>query len=353
MQCGGLVSQQIHGLISFGIPVMNRVRGAFVFGPDGNELTLRASGDKGIVIDRTEFDRNAARWAVDRGTDLRLGTRVKRLTISRDGVVAGVGGGKEYRSELVLGGEGTRSITAGSALLPPVKDMISGFEIEAVGIPRSPEMVEVFTGQRFGEGFFSWIIPTGEESMRIGCGIHGSSRTALDSLRYLLKRSHHRERFSDIQPLSYHAGGIPLGIRRRIYALRSLVMGDAAGIAKPVSGGGIINGLISARIAAEVTGSCLDKGIFSAKVLSKYQTKLLRHIGKELKRAWRLRKAFMHLPDTELDQLFSLLSKPEIIALINERGDIDYPGRIALDLIRTSPRALKYAIRYLGTTLID
>ncbi|MCK4615004.1 MAG: NAD(P)/FAD-dependent oxidoreductase, partial [Thermoplasmata archaeon] len=348
MQCGGLVSPRLRGLVDFSFPVLNTVKGAYVFGPDGQEFEILSREEKGLIVDRTEFDRRAAGWAVRKGAELRLGSPVESLSISGNGVIAKIRGGKEAEAEVVIGAEGPNSITVRAASLSPFKEMVTGCEIEAIGSPRNLKMVEVFAGERVGKGFFAWVIPTGEDSLRIGAGVQDSPYSARESLHYLMTRSPHRERFQGIQPLSLHAGGIPIGMRERLYFRRALVIGDAAGMAKPVSGGGIITGLISAGIAAEVVDEAINSGDFSSHALAPYQKRLLGEIGKELKRAWRLRKAFMHLPDPELNRLFSLLSAPEAGKVMNERGDIDYPGRMALELLRASPGLLRFALKYLG-----
>lgn len=353
MQCGGLISPRIRGLVDFPIPTLNTVRGAFIIGPDGNEFQIHSHEDKGLVVDRTGFDMEAAKWAVSRGADLKLGKRVTNITIDTREVNAETSDGHSWSAKLVIGAEGPASPTARAAGLPPIREFVTGYEMESVGLPRNINMVEVFAGERIGKGFFGWVIPVSEDRIRIGCGVHRSSYSALESFRYLVAESICRKRFRDIQPLSIHSGAIPIGVRDRVFSRRSMVVGDAAGLAKPISGGGIITGLISGRFAAEVADDALRKNDFSASALTPYQLKIKEALGKELSRAWRLRKAFMSLPDHELNNLFGILSIPQVMKIINDKGDIDYPGRLAMELIRTSPRLLAYSLKYLGRSLFS
>jgi digeranylgeranylglycerophospholipid reductase len=352
MQCGGLVSPRIGQLVGFEIPILNAVKGAHVHGPEGQELQIRASHDKGIILDRTEFDRRAGKQCVEWGADLILGNRIRRLEKIDGGLAVITSAGERYDTKMVIGADGPSSVTAKFANLPAIGQMVTGYEFEAVGAPRSLDMVEVFAGQRFGTGFFSWIIPVSRDRVRIGVGVHRSPESAIQALHYLLNESIYSHRFRSIQPLSMHGGGIPIGMRPRMFADNLLVIGDAAGIAKPVSGGGIIPGIISARIAAYTVSNCLEKGDLSAKQLSQYQTDFQKEIGRELKRAWKIRKAFMHLPDNELSRFFDLLSKDAVIRKINEKGDIDYPGRMAIDLLKVSPGLFKFGLKYLGKNLL-
>lgn len=353
MQCGGLISPRIRELVDFPIPTLNTVQGAFIIGPDGNEFQIYSHEEKGLVVDRTGFDVEAAKWAVSRGADLKLGKRVTNITIDTQGVTAKTSDGNSWNAEMVIGAEGPASPTARAAGLPPIREFVTGYELEAVGSPRNPNMVEVYTGERIGKGFFGWVIPVAEDRIRIGCGVHRSSYPALESFRFLVSESANHERFNDIQPLSIHSGAIPIGVRDRVFSRRALVVGDAAGLAKPISGGGIITGLISARFAAEVIDEALRKEDYSANALTSYPLKIKEALGKELSRAWRLRKAFMSLPDHELNNLFGILSIPQVMKIINDKGDIDYPGRLAMELIRTSPRLLAYSLKYLGRSMFS
>ena len=51
---------------------------------------------------------------------------------------------------------------------------------------------------------------------------------------------------------------LPLGPVTRTYADRVVAVGDAAGLVKPTTGGGIYYGLLSGSIAAEVLGDALQ-----------------------------------------------------------------------------------------------
>ena len=353
MQCGGLVSPRIKELVDFSIPVTNRVKGAFIHEPEGDVFCIMAEETKGLVIDRTEFDRRAAKWAVRKGVMLSISSPVKSIEITESGVRLSILGDemsdKKLETEFVMGADGPYSITAKAGRLPGFKEIISGFEIEAIGAVRDLKMVEVFTGEKVGGGFFAWVIPVRKDRLRIGSGVHNSPHSALTSLSNLF--SIYPDRFKDIQPLSFHGGAIPIGMREYIYFRRGLVMGDAAGLAKPISGGGIITGLKSATIAAEVVSKALKRGDTKKNALSDYQKRVNSEMGKELKRAWHLRRAFMHMQDNELKVLFQMLSKPKVKELINRKGDIDYPGRLAIELMRASPGLLRYAFRYIGKNL--
>jgi hypothetical protein len=52
------------------------------------------------------------------------------------------------------------------------------------------------------------------------------------------------------------------------------------------------------------------------------------------------RKIFTRLTDEHLNKYLEKLNNHKTIEIINTYGDIDYPSRLALPLIRTSPSLL-------------
>src|SRR5262249_58859100 len=64
---------------------------------------------------------------------------------------------------------------------------------------------------------------------------------------------------------------LPLAPLLRTYADRVLVVGDAAGLVKPTTGGGIYYSLLSAQWAAEAVGRAFDRGAFSTAPIGTYE----------------------------------------------------------------------------------
>src|SRR5256886_14369711 len=64
---------------------------------------------------------------------------------------------------------------------------------------------------------------------------------------------------------------LPLGAIGRTYADGTLVIGDAAGLVKPTTGGGIHYSIVSAALAADVAVDALAKDRLGADALSGYE----------------------------------------------------------------------------------
>ena len=136
---------------------------------------------------------------------------------------------------------------------------------------------------------------------------------------------------------------IPFGIANPSYADNVILTGDAAGMAKPTSGGGIYSGLISADAAFEVASKALDSGDLSSNNLSKYQDLISNRIGGELTKGRYLRKAFLSLNDDELAEIISILGEPKVKEAIEKTGDLDYASLAAFSVLKTQPKLIKFA----------
>jgi len=136
-------------------------------------------------------------------------------------------------------------------------------------------------------------------------------------------------------------GTLPLGVMRKTYGRRTFFVGDAGGFAKPTSGGGIYTGIRTARHAAAVAARCCERGDFSDRALSQYETLWQADIGKELALGYRLFQMRQHLSPEILDRLIEAMGSPEIVGAMIEHGDMDRPGKIAGILIR-NPSLFKF-----------
>src|SRR5581483_2801730 len=113
-------------------------------------------------------------------------------------------------------------------------------------------------------------------------------------------------------------GTVPVGLPRHYAADHVMLVGDAAGMAKPTSGGGIYTGLEGARVLAEVADDALKKNDLKARSLRRYEQRFrTSRIGRELRMGWRLRQAFLAMTETELEAAFGLLGSERATAVLN------------------------------------
>ena len=88
--------------------------------------------------------------------------------------------------------------------------------------------------------------------------------------------------------MHFVTGTLPLGLMQKTYGNRTLFVGDAAGFAKPTSGGGVYTGIRSACHAASTASFCCDNDLFTDVALAEYERKWRADIGRELDLGFRI-----------------------------------------------------------------
>lgn len=153
--------------------------------------------------------------------------------------------------------------------------------------------------------------------------------------------------------LGKHSGIIPLGTLEKTFTEGGMVVGDAAGQVKATSGGGIYPGLVCAGLCAKTATEALGEDNLSEGSLAVYQEAWTRNIGDELKKAMMMHRIFSNMDDRELEDVFGMLSNPDILDTVNRVGDIDYPSRLGWLLLRKEPGFLRYAGKFLRHGILD
>ena len=329
VQCTGLISTKAlrECEIGEGKFILSKIRGAFVYAPNGEEACIRGKDIKAYVIDRKIFDRALVELAVDNGVDILMKTRFIGMDDGKISVISS-GEKKEISGKIIIGADGIQSSVGRAAGLPRCEKFLSGIQFEAPYIPKDPEYVEIFTGNEIAPGFFGWAVPFSGMA-RIGL----ARNPGLPARYYLEKLLNHpivASRYKGSRT-EHVVGGIPLGPPRKTVSDRVMLTGDAAGQVKPTSGGGIYMGAICAKIAGKVAARASKKEC----TLSEYEKKWRSAIGKELEIGMRIHKSIGKLSDENLNEFITFLNKPEIRELITEHGDMDHPSVLLQKLMKT------------------
>lgn len=127
-------------------------------------------------------------------------------------------------------------------------DVLSGVQVELETEGRSPfggDTVSVILSKHFGNGF-SWIVPTGERTLVVGCATKPEaieSTRCLELVLSLLSKVRGR-----IRPIARPYGGVVLrGYPVRPYNDRAMGVGDSVSMVKSLSGGGLYALSIASR----------------------------------------------------------------------------------------------------------
>jgi geranylgeranyl reductase family protein len=336
VQCAGLVTPRVVEMASAEDTVINRVDGAYVHFPGGRTLELQGDEVKAVVVDRGEFDRCCASLAEKAGADITTGQKCRGVRRSAQGILASMEGG-DMECKALLAADGYRSQIAGALGLPPARELVRGIEVDLRLRSEDQRRVRVFLGRKVAPGFFAWAIPCGDLT-RVGLCVSRGNGAPLGYLNHLLSV----QGWSEVERVRTYSGAIPLGYAERTYSDRVLVVGDAAGMAKPLSGGGIYTGLTAAEMAAETFKEAFRSGDMSVNALSRYERRWKEVLGSELRNSYLVRKVFVRMSDQDLDKVGARLDTPRAMEVISE-GDIDHPTALAPRLIRACPSLMAVA----------
>ncbi|MEM2839494.1 MAG: NAD(P)/FAD-dependent oxidoreductase [Thermoplasmata archaeon] len=333
-QCAGLVSPRcIDGTTRES--VLCQIRDFVLHSPSGRKLELHAKEPKGFVIDRPKYDTLLAEAAVENGAELLTKTRATKLSLSGESVQVGIksdGAVKELNGKLAVGADGPKSFVRKTAGFAEFDLLYYG--AQATGILKddiSPDAVEMYLGNSLAPGFFAWKIPAGDR-VRIGlCSLReGTPFNLLDALL--------KSRFPNFKQETRQAGIVPIGSLGSFSKGRVILIGDAAGQTKPLTGGGVYLGKMAAEMLAEAIrteGPSIAAGEL-------YEKMFRTEFGRELSRAWRLRRVMNEMSDDKLDRAVELLSDERILRMLEEAGDIDYPANLSAVVLRKAPQLLQF-----------
>ncbi len=318
----------------------NHINGAVFYSPSGLEFRVKRSSPVTCVLNRELLDKHLAEQAMKAGAQYFTGLRVNSLA-SKSGFVAGVSvGRKEVKetvaSKIVIDAEGCSSLLLKRFGLQTLdRSMtVNAIQVEVDQVDDVDiDMVEVYLGRKYAPGFFAWIIPKKNGSAKVGLAVKaGDPRKFLKRFMQEHPVASQKLERSKNTSLSVHpislGGAIP-----KTYANGLLVVGEAASQVKPTTGGGIIFGLLCARIAGKVAFEAIKKGDFSEEFLSRYQTLWKKSIGFELNAMCRLRKALNRLSDSQMDKFIGLCSRFGVAKALEDAGDVDYEGSSLVRMI--------------------
>jgi digeranylgeranylglycerophospholipid reductase len=127
---------------------------------------------------------------------------------------------------------------------------------------------------------------------------------------------------------------LPLGPVSKTYGTRLLAAGDAAGLVKPTTGGGIYYGLLSGQIAADVLGPALHDDDLREARLREYQDRWKSRLGSEIRIGLKFRSLVSRLNDRAIDALVELARIDGLVPLLKQTADFNWHAGSALALLR-------------------
>jgi flavin-dependent dehydrogenase len=130
---------------------------------------------------------------------------------------------------------------------------------------------------------------------------------------------------------------LPLAPIARTYASRVLAIGDAAGIVKATTGGGIYYSLVSAEAAGEVLASALRSSSLDARTLSRYERAWRARLGPEIDAQLELRELAHRMNDADIEALFELARTDGIMPIVRSTARFNQHRALIRAVFRHPP----------------
>ncbi len=350
--CAGLLS--LSGLKSLRLEppkdvILNTVHAARIYSPSGHSLLIERGRREAVVVDRHKFDMWLAKGAQDQGATIITDAQVRTLDLE-NGKVTGVtahqdGETRHYHAAIVIDAEGVVCNLSKSIGLPvvPKSSKYPAYQYEMRGAEVDNDVAEMYYGRQVAPGFFAWIIPLGEGRARVGLATFSSSKARLNAAT-----QHHRimsERLSRASVEKGRGGTVLVGMPiKKTFTSGVLVAGDAAGMVKATTGGGVIFGGMAGTIAGRVASSAISERDCSEGYLERYQRAWHSAFMKDLRAMFLAQKALLSLSDEGLDALVKGARELGLLETVEREGDMDMQWRIIRNLL-TDPRAFRLGLR--------
>jgi len=332
--CTGVISDEISGL--FKLPenlIMNRPTTCAIVSPSGRTVALPASEEQISVIDRAQFDTDLGSAALRAGAEIRTPFRVDRVRVEPRRVRAMGAHGQSIEARVCILACGVsyrlpRQLGLG---LPALFLHSAQVEVDATG--GAPPVVELHLGEGTAPEGFAWIVPVmrdGRPRLKIGLMARGDAEA---HLARFVSRDGVAARLAEA-PGPAMRRLLPLAPLAKTYADRVLAVGDAAGLTKPTTGGGIFYSLLSGALAAETLVEALRRDRLEGLSLRVYERRWKARLDSHLRISSYLRRLFVKLRDDEIEALATSVASDEIQELIRRTAQFNWHGEIIRSVLR-------------------
>jgi digeranylgeranylglycerophospholipid reductase len=310
--------------------IVGAAMSARFFSPNGTAVAIEAGRVRAAVVDRVEFDADVAASARAAGAAIHTGVRVISVEREPAAIVATTArGSARARAAIVACGASYRFNRALGLGVPSV--LVHSAQLE-VPFPAIAD-VEVHFGRTIAPGGFAWVVPFtqhGESFARVGLFCDRDAGGAFRTFAQSIRRRYGVT--GDWGPPRLRV--LPLAPIDRTWTERILAIGDAAGLVKPTTGGGIYYGLLTGRLAAGVLADALAEDRLSGRRLREYERQWRARLGAEIRTGLAFRAMAGKLNDATVDRLIELARVDGIVPLLKQTADFNWHRSAAEALLR-------------------
>lgn len=282
--------------------------------PKGYEMAARLhksnKGSDSYVAPRIHFDALIHQYAIESGAGFQQTEAAGPLI--ENGRVVGVkvkgnGRSQDLRAKVVIGADGVTSVIS-RALRPKEKQHGIGHRAVALrayieGLEEFPKQVEFYLYNQILPGY-AWIFPIGQDRANIGLGMRldhfrAKKQSLKEMLNVFLDMPTIKKRLKPGWELRDVATWqLNFGSQKHLQHVYdgAILVGDAAGFINPLTGGGIHNAIISAKLAARTVHEALQQDDISRSNMQIYEQRIHETMWGSMSRSYRLQRSLMRFP---------------------------------------------------------
>ncbi|MDD4244793.1 MAG: NAD(P)/FAD-dependent oxidoreductase [Candidatus Methanomethylophilaceae archaeon] len=298
--------------------------GAIIKSPSGHKFQLdesQAGSEVGYVLERHLFDKHLAAMAAEAGAEIMMRTGCTGVIKDKKGKLIGVkaksmGEPIEIYAKCVVAADGFESQVArwaGMDTVVKLSDIVTCLQYRMTNIDIDAEYCEFVIGSP-APGGYVWIFPKGKNIANVGLGVQGTKcKLGADAKYYLDKFIAEDPRLNKGQVLEVVGGMVSTnpGLDEAI-ADNLVLVGDAARIIDPITGGGICHACRTGMYAGKVLTECAKKNDFSKEALKPYEKMWRDRMEDKLYRNFMAKERLAELDDKTIDELVMLIQDSNI-----------------------------------------
>jgi len=267
--------------------------GMDVYSPDlKTRFRIEGKGISGFGINRHKFGQRLLKEALAKGVAFHDCT-VALAPLIEGGFVKGVkaqnskeGWKQDIHGKVTIDASGVSGIVRqnlpsefGLERKIDSKDLSALYRELRSNVESGSDFSEIYLNQQVAPGGYYWIFYKGEGRANVGVGVE-MKKSYLNPKAQLYQYVLSRREFKNSKVI--HGGGGIVPTRRPLDCLVAngvMLIGDAACLVNPISGGGIGPSMLSGRLAAETAVEALASGDFSRDGLWQYNIDFMKEYG--------------------------------------------------------------------------
>lgn len=237
--------------------ILNEYRSIVVKDLDNKDLFVLRVG-KIFRLDREKLEKDLLKEAVDKGSRAYLQRKIVEFYRDKKDVCLKIRGKNLFetkcynKNDLLILADGVLGDLSKIFIKKDRKDLIVGTQVLAHIDPREIDLenILVFVNKDLFPRFFGWFVPISSREAIIGGGFTLNSRASI-FLKYFLHRLKKIGLFADFTIKKIYGGLITRSLSLHHVFSNIVVAGDAAGLTKSFSGGGLFPSLYQAIVIKE------------------------------------------------------------------------------------------------------